>query len=82
MFHESNNLFFGRMTDGSVRVIKFKAPPPQWPSITAQYQPQLVEFDQTIPAPAWASLIATVSLQGEADGRFYKAQSFHMNPRD
>ena len=80
MFHLDNNTFFGRMPDGSVRVIKFKSPPTEWPAGTSTYVNESCDFDFTIPASFWPSIVASVSKQGEENGRFYEAQAFHNNP--
>lgn len=82
MFHIADNLFFGRLADGSVRVLKFKAPPKIWPQADRYYEPATLILDQTIPAPSWGSVVASVSLGGEENGRFYIAQAFHMNPHN
>lgn len=81
MFHVRDNLFFGRMSDGAVRVLKFKSAPASSPSAMLSYPPHLIEYEFIVPAASWASVVASVSLQGEDHGRFYVAQSFHMNPR-
>lgn len=79
MFHVENNLFFGRLDNGDVRVVMFKSTPSEWPVVTRQYPRIFTEFDFTLSASVWPSIVASVSKKGEGDGRFYKAQAFHMN---
>lgn len=83
MFHERDNTYFGRLADGSVRIIKFKSPaPPNFsPKAEGVYDACLVEFDHVVSPSAWASICAAVSLRGAFGGRFYSAQAFHMNPQ-
>ncbi len=83
MYHERDNTYFCRREDGSVRIIKFRSPgPPNFnPKAEGCYDKSLVEFDHTISAGSWASIVAAVSLRGEIGGRFYTAQAFHMNPQ-
>lgn len=81
MFHVSDNLFFGRLDNGDVRILKFKRPPTVWPDVNRVYISADVEFDEKVPAGSWPSVVASVSNAGEGDGRFYTAQAFHMNPR-
>ena len=76
MFHQQNNLFFGRTKDGSVRILKLKEPPPEWPKIHFKY-PETTILDVTIPAEHWASIVASVSSGGEENGRWYNALDFH-----
>lgn len=80
MFHVADNLFFGRRPDGSVRILRFAAER-RWddgsfPSLDQEY-PEAV-LDQTVSADVWASVIASVSAQGESAGRWGLARNFHM----
>lgn len=82
MFHYNGGLFFGRRADGSVRVLKinetgapFRGTEP-WPQADGPRRED-ARLDVTITADGWASIVASVSKLGEADGRFYKAQHFH-----
>jgi len=70
MFHESKGLFFERQKDGSVRVIKtYDERPPR---------PDNVVLDHTIPPGPWASVIASMSKQGEfPNGGWERAVTFH-----
>lgn len=78
VFHERNNLFFGRKADGSVRILKFNSKRPanaEWPQVDKEYSD--AEFDVTIPGHGWCSVIASVSALGEEGGRFCTAKEFH-----
>lgn len=75
MFHLSDNLFFGRLPDGKVRVVKFAAPPKDWPQADGVF-PDAV-LDQEIDDGGWGSVVASMSAKGEGDGRWYKAMDFH-----
>lgn len=79
MFHVENNLFVGRLPDGSVRLMKFNAPQARWPNVGDPIARVMMasEFDITIPGTSWASIVASVSQQGEGDGRYYLALAFH-----
>jgi hypothetical protein len=81
VFHVDNFLYFGRLDNGDVRMLKFKHRPSLQPDVNRIYISADVEFDVTLPSSAWASVVASVSKHGECDGRFYVAQAFHMNPR-
>lgn len=81
MFHWNNNVFFGRMENGGVRILAFSATPDSWPVADGIYDPTdprfPVIFDQRIDANSWLSLISSVSAGGEVDGRFYSAERWH-----
>jgi hypothetical protein len=63
MFHAKDNWWFKRLDDGSVRIMQI---------INKE---NLVDI--TFDANTWASIISSVSAEGEHDGRFYKALEFH-----
>ena len=91
MFHWIDNTYFGRLPDGTVRVVKFsRTPHVMWlhgpdavtrstehPSASGEFYGVEVLLDVRIPAESWASIVASVSKGGESDGRFYKALNFH-----
>lgn len=79
MFHVSDNLFFGRLPDGRVRLIKFKHPQAKWPSVAdpEMRSPLPGELDLTLSDHQWSSIVAAVSAQGENGDRFYAALAFH-----
>lgn len=77
MFHWKENIFFGRKADGDVRVIAFKSPPPFPPDPHTDYPSMLTRIDLTIDAGSWASIVSSVSAQGENNMRFYDALRFH-----
>jgi hypothetical protein len=71
MFHSINGLFFGRLQDGSVRIVKNDG------SLFPDEMGAKNELDVTVPADIWASVIASVSAGGEEDYRWYLAKDFH-----
>ena len=79
MFHYMNNLFFGRLADGSVRILKFhmdkKWPEGESPKIDQRYPDSMIDLE--IDPNGWASIVASVSKQGETGERFYRAEKFH-----
>jgi len=92
MFHWADNFFFGRCKDGAVRIVKFESPrspqamwkhenaayhPTEWPDAEGEFNDVKVVLDVRIPANEWASIIASVSAQGEENGRYYKALEWH-----
>jgi len=80
MFQATENVYFGRCPDGAVRIIKFRQVPVTWPAVNRNYSDAEVEFDYTVPEGVWPSIVATVSLAGEEQGRYYAARAFHHNP--
>ncbi|HWE75050.1 MAG TPA: hypothetical protein VG328_17955 [Stellaceae bacterium] len=68
-FHWRDEKFFGRDTDGSV-IVRF----------IEQYNnaPQVRTW--RIPAPEWASIVCSVSRDGETGERWEQAQLFHGKP--
>lgn len=77
MFHLTDNLFFGRCPDGSVRVLKLPTAPKGYPATSDEYPDAI--FDVVIDPSGWASIIATVSAGGEEDLRFFAAKDFHAS---
>lgn len=80
MYRVDDTLYFGRLENGDVRLVRFRVPPPIPPLATYVYASSLVHTDVVIPASVWPSVVASVSACGEYGGRFYTAQAFHMNP--
>jgi hypothetical protein len=67
MFHWTENLFFGRKSDGAVRLLKFERTPDRWPEVEKAADPRAgVLLDVSIPAAEWASITSSVSHAGEA----------------
>lgn len=66
MFHSADNLFWERVEDGGVRIVKLHAGSSLYPTI----DPADVLFEVTIPWNSWCSIIASMSRSGEA----------HFNP--
>ena len=94
MFHWKDNLYFGRLLDGCVRIVKFSASPNvmQWhnseslsmtpteyPRADGEFHSVEVLLDIRISSNEWASIVSSVSKLGEADGRFYQALKFHQD---
>lgn len=75
MFHNTDNLYFGRLPDGKVRILKLPATPVEWPKADGVYPDAL--FDATIDSDSWGSIVASVSAKGEEGGRWYQAMDFH-----
>ena len=75
MFHARDNIFFGRTPDGSVRILKlapitFTERGEKGPiTVTETFPAHMVEFDMTLDQHAWASVVASVSNQGEGRSR-------------
>lgn len=65
-FHWRHNVFFKRLDDGTVRVR-------HWTDFNGT--PQWVDW--VIPAPEWASIVCSVSAEGETRERWDAAQDFH-----
>lgn len=93
MFHWNDNFYFGRCTDGTVRIVKFDSPrsphamwkhgegvtsPTQWPDAEGDFNDVKVVLDVRIPAAQWASIVASVSKKGES-GRYHEALHFHQD---
>lgn len=92
MFHQRDNLFFGRLPDGNVRIVKFSGPPHvMWwhnenactvptdhPRADGEFRSVQVILDVQISSNEWASIVSSVSRDGEANGRYYKALEFHQ----
>jgi hypothetical protein len=64
MFHLTDNLYFEKLPDGAVRILK-------------KSDDAGTVFDITVDASSWASVIASMSNYGEEDYGFYRALSFH-----
>lgn len=74
MFHESKGLFFKRQPDGSVRIIKTYD--------EREPRPDNVVLDHTVQPGPWASVIASMSKQGEwPNGGWDRAVKFHNDER-
>lgn len=92
MFHSDNNTFWGRLPDGSVRIVKFSGPPhvmwhhgddavtrpTEFPRADGEFRTVEVLFDLRIDPNIWASIVASVSAGGEENGRFFEARTFHQ----
>lgn len=66
-FHWRNDTYFKRLPDGSVRVRTWRRAHDGFPTFD----------DRTIPAAEWASIVCSVSADGETGERWNAAQDFH-----
>ena len=67
MFHVSNGLYFKRLNDGSVLIVKR----------TDSSEDSQIVFEQVIDADYWASIVASVSVYNELALSFQAAKKFH-----
>lgn len=71
MFHAFDGLYFERLPDGSVRIVK----------TDGKHQPGQCAasevVDMVLTSDTWASIISSVSAGGEEDYRWYLAKAFH-----
>jgi hypothetical protein len=67
MFHVKDGLYFERLSDGNVRVLKRRDGKPD----------SAVVFDMIIDRDSWCSIIASMSYYGEEDYGWYRACNFH-----
>lgn len=85
MFHYRDNLFFGRMSNGAVRMLKFASPPREFPQADRGYMTEAgddgVVLDAVIDSNSWGSVVASVSAGGEENGRYYEIMDFHHGRR-
>lgn len=72
-FHERNGWFFRRLEDGHVRIIVGH---PEVVSFTPEGNGRC-GLGHDIGPDAWASIVASVSADGETSERFYEARKFH-----
>jgi len=84
MFHQANNLFFTRLPNGDVRILKLRYAPMDYPTASSEYHEDNVILDVTIPSDHWCSIIATVCHTSESyfnpvtnQHRWYDAKHFH-----
>ena len=81
MHHMSDNLFFGRLPDGSVRILKF--PDVEWRGNDGRSWPKVdgvyadATLDIVVKDGLWCSAVSSVSHGGEENGRWYDAMKFH-----
>ncbi len=73
MFHVTDGLFFERLPDGQVRIMKTI----EKEVGSAKGGSPVVTLDMTLDANTWASVIASMSYYGEEDYGFYRAMNFH-----
>lgn len=70
-FHWKDNWYFERLDDGGVRIYH--------EDLEADQENDIVEYDVCldIDADSWASIIASVSAQGDTAESFQEARNFH-----
>lgn len=74
-FHIKDGLFFKRLPDGSVRVTKTEVIPTRGGDFAVR-----TVFQTIIDSDGWASIIASVSAQGEETAEdFERAVAFHQD---
>lgn len=92
MFHWRDHTYFGRCEDGAVRVVRFSGPPHvQWwhneqshtvptndPRPDGEFRSVQVLLDIRITPEEWASIVSSVSREGEGNGRYYEALKWHQ----
>lgn len=75
-FHWKNDWFFSRANDGSVLIRKV-IPTRIDPERTTYDNRPTQEITAVIPAAEWASIVCSVSHDGETSERWNQAQEFH-----
>lgn len=70
MFHVEHGLTFERLTDGSVRIRKYREP------FTVGSE-DMVEFQVTLEPDRWASVLASLSPTGESADTYQEARKYH-----
>jgi hypothetical protein len=68
-FHWTDGWYFKRQPDGSVRIMR--------PSMSSVSAMEYLQIDIVIPPNEWASIICSVSAEGENGDRWNAAQDFH-----
>lgn len=66
-FHWRDGLTFERMPDGAVKIIKRER----------SGDVEIPTFEVVIDPDSWASIVASVSMGGEVNGRFHESRRFH-----
>lgn len=69
MFHSHSGLFFNRLDGGSVQIIKTYD--------GRDVRSDNVVIDITLDATSWASVIASMSAEGETLEKYTEARAFH-----
>lgn len=76
MHHYRNGWFFGRKSNGDVRVLKLEDKAHAiWPTADGEHPD--AEVDLTIDGRCWCSIIASVSQHGETGATFDAAKAYH-----
>ena len=67
MYHWRDNLFFGRLPDGSVRIVKMEKETDystRFPNVDEELPGAIL--DVTIPGSQWVSIVASMTSAGES----------------
>ncbi len=72
-FHVQDGLYFNRLEDGSVHILKMAS---------GHAEDEEILFELTVDENVWASIISSMSKAGEGDGGFYQALHFHNSDRE
>ncbi len=78
MYHYRDNWFFGRRPDGSVRILHLPDHPGDGPFPEVEEEYPQAAADITVDASCWASIVSSVSLQGETGCSYHTALNFHF----
>lgn len=77
MFHATDNLYFERVADGAVRIIKTEGGrPPGSPEALGAPEGRIV-FEQTVDDGTWGSIVLTMSAFGERGGDWQTFMQHH-----
>lgn len=71
------DLFFGRLADGSVRILRLRSTPLDAPDVNSDFRLSECMVDSRIPSETWSSIVASMSARGESSLRYYAALAFH-----
>lgn len=79
MFHLRDGLFFARSNATDVCIIKTTDGKMPWRKSRAAGEPfdTNIVFELTVPENEWASVVCSVSVDGENHGRWMRARRFH-----
>ncbi len=72
MHHSTNNLFFGYLSNGSVRILKLNTTPDEWPRMGWGFPGEAL-FDSTLTAEQWAGVVKYVKEQEDLQAKPKKA---------
>ena len=73
-FHSRDGLFFDRLSDGSVRILKTDGKRPE--------EGGKIEFDMTMDDGTWGSIVLTMSAFNERPNDWHKWMDHHHGRKD